>query len=161
MELIVKYIIFVTLCAVGVHCVPIEADVEFKKAGISPWILDPPPKDACQVSWPNGASAGLGNKFTASEVSSPPRVTWACDGKEQYSIFLIGDNPVGANTRVGSEARLWLVVNITNCNWNSSETIFAWFPPSPLRGTGIHRYILAVFRQPSRLFYEETFEASK
>lgn len=166
MEIFVKTIFFLVFSAIRVvHCGIRESfslvPLQFKFYGIAPEYIDPAPKELCQVRWANGAIANLGNTLTASDIDKPPTVYWSCDKREKYSVFLIDLDPLGMDTRLGSESRLWLVANITNCNWDHAETVFDYLPPTPIEGTGPHRYVVLVYKQPATLFYEEPFERSE
>lgn len=165
MEFLIRSIIFLALYTVRVHCGYRDAfslvPLQFKYHGISPEYVDPAPKTLCQVNWPSGATANLGNRYTAASVREQPFVKFPCNQHEQYTVILADIDPIGQDTRLGTECRLWLVANITNCNWNASETVFDWLPPTPLKNTGPHRYVLLVYQQPAGLYYEEVYEPSK
>lgn len=165
MEFITRSIVLMAFCTIGVHCglrqsfslVPLQ----FKHHGISPEYVDPAPKTMCQVVFPSGASANLGNRYPAAAIADQPRISWPCDPDEKYTVIVADLDPVGQDTPLGSECRIWLVVNITSCNWNISETVYDWLKPSPLRNTGAHRYVVLVYEQPAGLYYEEVFEPAK
>lgn len=110
-----------------------------------------------QVIWSLGVSARLGNKLTPTETTGKPSVSWTCDDREKYSLFLMDMDVLGQDNRLMDEGRLWFVANITDCNWYNGETVVDLLPPSPMYGSGEHRFVLLVYRQSNDVYYEEPF----
>lgn len=110
--------------------------------------------------WPTGVSAHLGNELTPTEVTDKPNVTWSCDPLQRYSLILFDLDVLGKNNRLLVEGRSWLVANITNCNWHDGETIVDLLSPTPLYGSGLHRYVFLVYEQSPGVYYEEPYITS-
>ncbi|CAH0402843.1 unnamed protein product [Chilo suppressalis] len=54
------------------------------------------------------------------------------------------------------EFRHWLVGNIPGGNASAGETLSAYVSPVPPPNTGLHRYVYLVYKQPSRLNFDES-----
>lgn len=46
------------------------------------------------------------------------------------------------------EFRHWLAVNIAGSDLSSGETVFQFIGSGPPQGTGLHRYVFLLFKQP-------------
>lgn len=109
------------------------------------------------MSWPLGAAANLGNFLTPTEVTDKADVIWPCDPHEVYSMFFFDLDVLGKDNRLVDEGRLWFVANITDCNLHNGETVVDLLPPTPLYGSGEHRYVFLVYKQRKGVYYEEPF----
>lgn len=49
----------------------------------------------------------------------------------------------------------WAVVNIPGDDFSKGETLAEYMGAGPPQGTGLHRYILTVYHQPSKLTFDE------
>lgn len=109
------------------------------------------------MQWPSGASAQLGNDLTPTETTEKPSVSWRCDPRVKYTLVFFDLDVLGKDNRLVDEGRLWVVVNITNCDWQFGETLFDLLPVTPLFGSGKHRYVFLVYEQEVGVYYEEPF----
>lgn len=50
----------------------------------------------------------------------------------------------------------WLVGNIPGNDIDKGEVLSAYVGAGPPQGTGLHRYVLLVFKQPKKLTFNET-----
>lgn len=113
-----------------------------------------------QVEW-SGASAQLGNELTPTQVAEKPSVAWQCDPRKKYTLVFFDLDVLGKDNRLVDEGRLWLVVNITDCDWRLGETVVDLLSPTPLYGSGKHRYVFLVYEQEPGVYFEEPFVDAK
>ena len=63
------------------------------------------------------------------------------------SIVLADLDAPSAADPVSAEYRHWLVVNIPGCDVTTGDELAPYAGPSPPSGSGLHRYVLFVFKQ--------------
>lgn len=84
-----------------------------------------------------------------------PDVTWDCDDDTYYTLLFTDLDVLGKDTRLLDEGRLWLVGNIHNCDVSQGETLTEYLLPTPICGSGEHRYVFVVYKQKGKLVFEE------
>lgn len=100
-----------------------------------------------QVTYPNGIGVDLGNELTPTQVKDRPEVTWEAEMGKFYTLLMIDpDAPSRANQSIG-EIRHWLVMNIPEYFIEQGDEIIEFIGSGPQKDTGIHRYIIMVFKQ--------------
>nr|XP_018905768.1 PREDICTED: protein D3-like [Bemisia tabaci] len=130
---------------------------------IIPDMLDRAPNITVNITWPGGAEAKLGNKLSPKEITEPPQsVTWADNNLKPTSsedhyftlLFTGPDHPSKINPEQ-REFLFWHQVNIHGYSQVSHDSLVAYLAPKPANGTGKHRYVLCIYRQPSKLDFDE------
>lgn len=58
------------------------------------------------------------------------------------------------------EFQHWLVVNIPGDNIVKGDTLTEYVPSAPPVNTGFHRYIFLVFKQNSKLLFNESYKSN-
>lgn len=102
-----------------------------------------------QVSYPSGVSVDLGNELTPTQVKDLPTVSWAAEKDAYYTLFMVDpDAPSRINPK-SREFRHWLVVNIPECSVERGDEVTGFVGSGPPNGTGLHRYIFLVYKQPN------------
>ncbi|OQV14000.1 putative Phosphatidylethanolamine-binding protein-like protein F40A3.3 [Hypsibius exemplaris] len=120
----------------------------FTTEEIVPDALDVAPADLLTVSYRPGVAANLGNVLQVDDVKESPTVAWTANADVYYTLVAIDlDAPSRANP-VNREYQHWLVVNIRGGDVARGETLTEYKPPSPPAGSGLHRYVFLIFRQP-------------
>ncbi|CAH0387511.1 unnamed protein product [Bemisia tabaci] len=131
-----------------------EAEMKNKllENALIPELLKEPPKHAAEFTFPSGAKADFGNKIPPQQVSGAPRhVTFKCEPDELFAILL---TDFDAPSRSDPHKREWVHWAVGNCEANEhvdGVQIIAppMFPINPQRGTGFHRYVFYVYKQPN------------
>lgn len=78
-----------------------------------------------------------------------PTVTWEAEKGAYYTIsFSDPDAPSRVNHTV-REFRQWLVMNIPETAVEKGDHIFEYRGSAGAKGSGIHRYVFLVYKQPS------------
>lgn len=100
-----------------------------------------------QISYPSGVGVDLGNELTPTQVKDRPEVTWEAEMGAFYTLVMIDpDAPSRVNQSIG-EIRHWLVMNIPEYAIDQGDEIVEFIGSGPMKDTGIHRYIILVFKQ--------------
>jgi len=161
MKLLVSSIILLGCSVFGVHADQRNSysviALPFRYYGIAPEFADIAPTAMCQVDYPSGVSARLGNILDASDVTEAPEVKWNCDPYSVYTIVAFDPDVLGTGNKLLSEGRLWFVANITDCDVDQGETIVEYLPPIPFAGSGDHRIVIFVYKQKEGVYFEEPF----
>lgn len=105
-----------------------------------------------KVKFQNNLKVKLGNQLTPSEVQSIPiEVQWPADPNALYTLCMTDpDAPSRADPQY-REWHHWLVVNIPGNQIASGDTLSQYIGSGPPQGTGFHRYVFLVYKQPNRI----------
>uniref|UniRef100_A0A5S6Q830 Large ribosomal subunit protein mL38 n=1 Tax=Trichuris muris TaxID=70415 RepID=A0A5S6Q830_TRIMR len=90
----------------------------------------------------------FGNLITPTEALSPPLISYKAKENSYWTLVLV--NPDGNIYADRKEVLHWLVCNIPGDNVNAGEVLCNYLQPLPLRGTGLHRLVLVLFKQNVR-----------
>lgn len=100
----------------------------------------------------------LGNELTPTQVKDEPtEITWPTDGSNEtlYTLAMVDpDAPSRASPTVGQVLH-WLVINIPLNRISGGRTMAGYRGSGPPEGTGLHRYIFIVYKQPAKIDPEE------
>ncbi|XP_052743314.1 protein D2-like [Bicyclus anynana] len=129
----------------------------FEANEIVPDVIPIAPYWKVWVTYATGVEVEFGNELTPTEVKDIPFVWWTCDDKSHkyYTLAIVDPD---APSRVEPTSRNWnhwLVGNIPGNDVPSGETIADFVGAGPGLGSGLHRYVYLVYKQPSRLFFNE------
>lgn len=124
---------------------------------IVPDVLDSftPTDVKLQVSFGGQHHVGLGNVLTPTQVKDQPTVTWNSKPGELYTLCLTDpDAPSRAEPKF-REWHHWLVVNITGHDLSTGDVLSQYVGAGPPPGTGLHRYVYVLYKQPGRINPDE------
>ncbi|XP_025203864.1 protein D3-like isoform X2 [Melanaphis sacchari] len=122
---------------------------------VIPDVIPVAPKEILQVNYASGKKALLGNELTPTEVKDLPSVSWNADPNSFYLLCLTDpDAPSRAEPTI-REWHHWLVGNIPGKNVSLGETLSEYLGSGPPPEAGIHRYVFLVYKQPSKLSFDE------
>ena len=127
-----------------------KLDMAIKIDQIVPDIIDQSPSFLAEVKYSSGVSMNLGCELTPTQVKDQPSsVRWPTEPNALYTlVFTDPDAPSREDARF-REILHWLVVNIPGTDIDSGETYAEYVGSGPPLGTGLHRYVLLVFKQPN------------
>lgn len=132
-------------------------DTAFRSHGIVPEFIDTAPKEYLRAAFSSGFEPNLGNTGTPTATTFQPKFIWNCNPDSYYTIHMFDGDVTGRESRLLSEAVLLTVGNIHGCDIYNGEVLTDWFPPVPQIGTGAHRLILLLYKQPKKIYFEEPF----
>lgn len=128
---------------------------KFAEHGCVPDVVDIAPPIQAQVSYSSGVKADCGNVLTPTNVKDAPTVTWPTEEGALYTLILTDPDAPSRSDNKWSEWRHWLVVNITGNDINNGQVLSDYIGSGPPEGTGLHRYIFLIYKQPGLLQCDE------
>uniref|UniRef100_A0A1I8QCD4 Phosphatidylethanolamine-binding protein n=1 Tax=Stomoxys calcitrans TaxID=35570 RepID=A0A1I8QCD4_STOCA len=124
---------------------------------VIPDVLDEGPKEVLKVTFDNGAKVNMGNELTPTQVQNQPHVEWDSEEGAYYTLLMTEpDAPSRADKSVG-EWQHWLVGNIAGNDVAKGTLLSGYQGSGPMLGTGLHRYVYLLFKQPHQLEFDEKF----
>ncbi|XP_055903480.1 protein D3-like [Eupeodes corollae] len=138
---------FLLLFVLSVWLQSSVANIKMQEAGIVPDVIDIAPNKTVQVTYPSGVVVDQGNELTPTQVKDQPSLHWEADENALYTV-LMTDPDASAEF---SEVRHWLVVNIPGNKVSEGQSVVDYVGSGPPLGSGKHRYIFLVFKQPSSI----------
>jgi len=127
-----------------------------EKEAVIPDVIDVTPKNAIEVKFANGAEVKLGNVLTPTQVKDPPtRVSWPVEEGALYTLVKTDPDAPSRHTPKYREWHHWLVVNIPGNNISDGKVLSEYVGAGPPKGTGLHRYVYLVYKQPGALNPDE------
>ncbi|XP_054157290.1 protein D3-like [Oppia nitens] len=120
-----------------------------RRDGIVPDIIDSVPKNKITIKYSSGVEVNYGNELTPTQVKDKPQVNWPTESGAYYSIAMI--DPDAGTGRF----KHWLTINIPGTDISQGLTLADYMGSGPPQGTGLHRYIFLVYKQPDVLKTDE------
>ncbi|CAH0713923.1 unnamed protein product, partial [Brenthis ino] len=111
-----------------------------------------PPK---KLSYPSGVVAQLGNELAPTNVKDQPNVSYEADPNSYYTLIFTDPDNYDGPEKVYREWHHWLVVNIPGSDVSKGEVLSPYIGSGPPDGTGIHRYVYFLYKQPGKLSFDE------
>ncbi|XP_014250544.1 protein D3-like [Cimex lectularius] len=122
---------------------------------VVPDVVPVAPKGVLKVEYPGGLVVDFGNELTPTQVKDQPKVEWEADPDSLYTLCLTDpDAPSRAEPKF-REWHHWLVGNIPGNDVSKGEVISAYIGSGPPNGTGLHRYVFLVYKQPGKVDFDE------
>jgi len=123
---------------------------KFKEHGVVPDVVHQAPSQQLEVKFGSN-SANLGNTLTPTQVKDPPTVNWPADANSMYTLIMTDPDAPSRKEPKFREWHHWLVVNIPGTNVKSGEALAEYVGAGPPKGTGLHRYVLLVYKQSGKI----------
>jgi phosphatidylethanolamine-binding protein len=96
-----------------------------------------------------------GNELTPTNVKDQPTLTWDAEDGAYYTVIMTDpDAPNRAEPKY-REVRHWLVVNVPGSKVAEGKALFEFIGSGPPKGSGLHRYVFLVYKQPGLLETDE------
>ena len=136
------------------RCYASSAD-KYKEHCVVPDLLKCPPKEDATVCWPTGAKANFGNCLTPEKVKDIPKVSWQAQPGCFYMVCMLD---IDAPCRKAPSERSWLhwlVGNVPGCEICKGCCLVGYLGALPAEGTGLHRYVVLVYKQKGKQEYKE------
>lgn len=126
-----------------------------EKEKVAPDVIDKVPGTVLDVVYANNVVVSEGNELTPTKVKDPPTVKWTANEGDYYVLVMTDpDAPSRSNPKF-REWHHWLVGNIPGNNISQGVTLSEYIGAGPPKGTGLHRYVLLVYKQPKKLTFTE------
>ncbi|GBP43022.1 Phosphatidylethanolamine-binding protein homolog F40A3.3 [Eumeta japonica] len=127
----------------------------FQTHGVVPDVVAKAPSALVTVKFPSGVSVNEGNELTPTQVKDTPTVTWDAEDDQFYTLAMTDPDAPSRKEPKFREWHHWLVGNIPGSNVSAGETLSAYVGSGPPSGTGLHRYVYLVYKQPGKLQFDE------
>ncbi|XP_055323149.1 protein D3-like [Sitodiplosis mosellana] len=113
-----------------------------------------------KVVYPDGTAVRLGNELKPSQIQDKPtEVAWPCKEGAYYTVLMYNPDGPSRVAPVNREYRHWLVVNIPENDIEKGQEVVGYSKGVPPKGSGLHRYVFLVFKQPKIIKYNEPYES--
>jgi len=100
--------------------------------------------------------------LTPTQVQKQPVVNWEADPNAFYSIVMNDPDAPSRDNPKSREWQHWCVVNVPGSNVEAGEVLTEYVGAGPPKGSGLHRYVLLVFKQPTgRTQFNENYLTSR
>ncbi|XP_044750337.1 protein D2-like [Coccinella septempunctata] len=133
-------------------------DVEkaFSSNEIDKDVIKPLPQKKLQIHYPKTKQiVNLGNELTPKNVRDLPEVTYESDPKAFYTLSMSDPDAPSRKNPTRREFQHWLVVNIPGSDLSKGEVLNEYVGSGPPKGTGLHRYVFLLFKQPGKVDFKE------
>uniref|UniRef100_A0A1B6DN91 Phosphatidylethanolamine-binding protein n=1 Tax=Clastoptera arizonana TaxID=38151 RepID=A0A1B6DN91_9HEMI len=120
-----------------------------EKHEVVPDVITKVPEEVLEVTYDGGIKVEQGNELTPTQVKDPPQVHYIADPKSFYVLCMTDPDAPSRKQPKLREWHHWLVVNIPGFNVSSGEVLSEYVGAGPPMGTGLHRYVFLVYKQPN------------
>ncbi|XP_075148656.1 protein D3-like [Haematobia irritans] len=127
---------------------------------VIPDLLDEGPRETLKVTFGNGVTVNKGNELTPTQVQNEPNVEWEAGEGVFYTLLMTEPDAPSRNDLTMREWQHWLVVNIPGNNITKGTILSEYQGSGPDQGTGLHRYVYLLFKQPKAIQFDETYSAA-
>jgi len=122
---------------------------------VVPDALDEIPTSLLSVAYKPGVAADLGNKLKPTDLTQIPTIAWTANAEDFYTLVAIDLDAPSRAQPVNREYQHWLIGNIRGGNISRGETFSEYKAPTPPVGSGLHRYVFLIFKQPGQVQFRE------
>jgi len=127
----------------------IRMDV-FKQHGVIADVIDNPPKELLKLKYGGSIEVTPGMVLRPTQVQSPPTAEWKAEAGSFYTLIMNDpDAPSRKDPKFG-EWHHWLVVNVPGGKLSEGQVMSEYVGSGPPKGTGLHRYVLLVYKQSGK-----------
>ncbi|XP_032526487.2 protein D3-like [Danaus plexippus] len=127
----------------------------FEVSKIVPDVIPVAPKELIELKYQSGVSANLGNELAPTKVKDQPAVSYNADPDAFYTLVFTDPDNYDGPELVYREWHHWLVVNIPGSDVAQGDVLSGYIGSGPPEGTGIHRYVYILYKQPGKLVFDE------
>lgn len=131
--------------------------MNMEENGIVPDVIDVAPKAIVKIDYPCGVSVDNGKELTPTQVKDQPAVSWSAEDGALYLLAMIDPDAPSRQNPIRREVLHCLIGNIPGSDVGAGDTLFEYMGSGAPEGTGLHRYVWLLYKQPGRIdFQQET-----
>nr|XP_053631747.1 protein D3-like [Cherax quadricarinatus]XP_053631748.1 protein D3-like [Cherax quadricarinatus] len=124
---------------------------------VVPDVIDSPPPAILKVRY-GEAVVNSGNQLTPTQVVAlPTLLSWPREEGALYTLCMTDPDAPNRQDPKSREFLHWLVVNLPSCDPATGHTLSGFVGSAPADGSGLHRYVYLVYRQPARIQCDHNF----
>uniref|UniRef100_A0A1W7RAP7 Protein D3 n=1 Tax=Hadrurus spadix TaxID=141984 RepID=A0A1W7RAP7_9SCOR len=125
------------------------------KHKVVPDVVDTAPRHVAEIQY-GSLAVNLGNELTPTQVKDPPtHISYPTEDGAFYTLCMTDPDAPSRQNPKYREWHHWLVVNIPGTDISKGETLSEYVGSGPPKGTGLHRYVFLVYKQPDRISPDE------
>lgn len=125
------------------------------KLAVVPDVIDKTPLSCLEVTFTENVNVENGNTLTPTKVKDKPVVKWMAEEGSFYLLIMTDPDAPSRKQPKFREWHHWLVANIPGNDVSKGEILSDYIGAGPPKDTGLHRYVLLVYKQPSKLSFDE------
>ncbi|XP_050420430.1 protein D3-like [Adelges cooleyi] len=133
----------------------INVAIAMEKDQVVPDVIPVAPTGKIQALYSSGVSVNYGNELTPTQVKDQPTVSWEAEKDALYTLCMTDPDAPSRKEHTFREWHHWLVGNIPGTDLSKGETLSEYVGSGPPPDTGLHRYVFLVYKQPSKLTFDE------
>ncbi|KAG7200735.1 hypothetical protein KM043_001285 [Ampulex compressa] len=123
--------------------------------GVIPDVVDKVPASVLSVTYPGNLLVEIGKVLTPTQVKDKPTVTWSAEANGFYTLCMTDPDAPSRQQPKYREWHHWLVANIPGSDVAKGEVLSDYIGSGPPEGTGLHRYVFLLYKQPGKLDFTE------
>ncbi|XP_001607900.1 protein D2-like [Nasonia vitripennis] len=125
----------------------------FKSSEIVPDVVNTPPKELLSVTY-NDRPVEFSMELTPTQVKDAPAVTWSPEASTFYTLCMTDPDATSRKNPILREVLHWLVTNIPGNDVSQGENLAEYRGSGPPEGSGLHRYVFLLYKQPGKLSFD-------
>ncbi|XP_003739911.1 protein D2 isoform X2 [Galendromus occidentalis] len=136
-------------CGSGLQCVRSDSalKIAMDEHKVIPDVIDTIPTNVIEVTYQE-ARVNLGNILTPTQSKDIPKISYPNEPEAFYTLCMTDPDAPTRQAPKYREWHHWLVGNIPGDRIQEGETLSEYVGAGPPKGTGLHRYVLLVYKQP-------------
>ncbi|XP_067631198.1 protein D2-like isoform X1 [Eurosta solidaginis] len=131
-----------------------STDEIFKQHRVVPDVIPKAPNQFLKVNY-KGAVAENGIELTPTQVSAQPTVQWDAESDALYTLIMTDPDAPSRKDPRFREFHHWLIGNIPGGDLSKGDVLTAYVGSSPPQGSGLHRYVFLLYKQPTKIRFQE------
>ncbi|XP_018312464.1 protein D2 isoform X1 [Mycetomoellerius zeteki] len=122
---------------------------------VVPDVVPTVPTNILNVTYPSNVIVQIGIVLTPTQVRDVPQVQWEAEKNAFYTLCMTDPDAPSRQNPTNREWHHWLVGNIPESNVSEGEVLSEYIGAGPPQGTGLHRYVFLLYKQPKELTFDE------
>jgi len=123
---------------------------------VVPDVIDLEPPGVIKIKYGLNDEVSFGNELTPTQVQKMPSdISWPTDVGSLYTLCMTDPDAPSRAAPKFREWHHWLVGNIPGCEVRNGDTLSEYVGSGPPEGTGLHRYVFLVYKQPGKMEFDE------
>ncbi|CAG5049633.1 unnamed protein product [Parnassius apollo] len=127
----------------------------FAEYAVVPDVVAVAPTALLKVTYPSGVEVKEGNELTPTQVKDQPTVSWDAEQNAFYTVAMTDPDAPSRKEPKYREYQHWLVGNVPGSDVSKGDVLSAYVGAGPPLGTGLHRYVFLVYKQPDKIEFDE------
>ncbi|CAK1590515.1 unnamed protein product [Parnassius mnemosyne] len=127
----------------------------FAEHAVVPDVVPVAPTALLKVTYSSGVEVKEGNELTPTQVKDQPTVSWDAEQNAFYTVAMTDPDAPSRKEPKFREWHHWLVGNVPGSDVSKGDVLSAYVGSGPPPGTGLHRYVFLVYKQPDKIEFSE------